>query len=878
MTARERWAGPRGIAPRLLRWIVPRGLAEEIEGDLAELWQQRADAGRRGLRRALLADLGSIWMARARARWAGRVGSARPVHRLRGVFEMRHDLIYALRLMRRRPGFAALIVATLALGTGSATAIFTLCDRVLLRPLPYPDPDRLVRLEGAPFTFAGGHMQLSRSLGDIKALAAAGMYATGGVNFGDASGADRLRAAAASASFFDVLGVRPHLGRVYTAEEDRDAATVAVISHRVWTGRLARRADIPGAVVRLNGAAFTIVGVMPDTFGFPDRTDVWVPPFSAPQLTGQAFAPDVVGRIAAGVSLAQARAEFDAFTAARRPRQADRDPLQAVPLHADVTASVRSTLIFLACGVGLLLLATCSNVAGLFMSRLTIRSRELAMRRVLGAPRWRLVRQVLLEALMLAAAGGAAGLGLAVWALQAFAAAPLPSLHGPAAPLLDARMATIGVGVTAIAVMFFGLAPALTTGAGGGLAAAREGRATTRPGRRLRRMLVAAQVAAALVLLSGAAGTLVASWRLNRIDVGFGRPRALAVELTLPEVRYGEPSQFAEFFTRLEAGLRAVPGVARAAATSFVPGTSMIGVALPVRDALAPARAEGESPFSATLVSVSADYFAAMGMRVRQGRPFTSADRAGAPPVIVLSEAAAARVFPGVANPVGRRVTVGLHSADGPLEVVGVVNDVRFRGPAANARPAMYLSILQRPPYGPVSIVVDTDGSSPIPVEAIRQVVATLDNDLPLYNVQTVAALRGAFLARERLVLALSTGFASMTLALVVIGLYGVMSQLVAQRTREIGIAMALGADGRRVSAGVIRGAEWVIGAGCALGLVGVFWVSRVGEGLVPGFTPPGAPVVAGLIVLLAGVGALAAWLPARRAATVDPVVALRAE
>jgi putative ABC transport system permease protein len=878
---------PRVGLPWPARWairaVVGPARHAAVCGDLLELWAIRQTSGRRDLRRALWRDIASIVGARLR-----RPALAPPLRvprvsgsRILGVLHMWHDLRYACRVIRRQPAFAVLVAATLALGIAASTAIFTICDRVLLRPLPYLSPDRVVALGRPGFGMSNGHLIVSNDITQSPAFTSVGLYATGGLNFGDESAPARLRAAATSAGFFSALGVSPIMGRPFDVNEERRAQKLAVLSFSTWTTRYGGRRDIIGQPIRLNGQVFTVVGVMPAGFTFPENTEVWIPVFSDEQISGAAFAPLVLGRLAPHVTYAQARDALQRTKDANKAHNPWYRPAEVTPLQAYLTSAAKPTLLFLAAAVALLLIATAANVAGVLLSRLRARQRELLVRSALGASRTRLVGQLMIESLVLTALGGAVGLGFAVAAVRTFAAAAPAFAPNVNLLSIDTRFLAIGLAVMLLTGLLFALVPAVMASRRSAAGVLREGVTTTDRSGWLKSSLVLAQIAAALVLLTAMTAALAMVVRLTRVDLGFDNAHAMVFELTLPHARYANNEAIVRVIDQITGRLGAARGVAEVGASSTAPGSSAIGIGVPLEAAERPEPPEGDRP-SGELLAATPDYFRALGIPVLAGRPFTPADRAGAPDVAVLSASAATLLWRAPALAIGKRVRTKLFRdrdyKDVELEVVGVVGDTRLRGVVGQAFPQIYRPFAQAPPFGTASVAVGAMGDPAAIVAAVRDTVREVDADLPPYNVSLVRNVRAQFLVDQRLTLALTSAFAIIALALSAIGLYGVLSQIVTQRTREIGIRMALGADGRRLRLGImVTGIRLALG-GAAVGALasGLAW--RAIARFVPALSPPSLRTVAMDAVVLLGVAVLATWMPARRASGVDPLIALRAE
>jgi predicted permease len=869
----------------LLHRRLPSRLADEADGDLRELWARRRSTGRRGLRRAYLSDLAGL-VTRPR-----RASSPPPERRLSngaravlGVMGMLHDIRYALRLMRRQPLFASLTIVTLALGIAASTGIFTTVDRLLLQPLPYPEPARLMAVDEAPYTFANDRMDVHPRVLSLGVFTGAGLYAEGGLNIDALEAPVRVGATLASPGFFQAMAVQPQLGHVYTPEEDVPGANaLAVISDGLWRRHFGADPEVLHRPLYVNQRAYRVVGVMPPGFTFPGRTDVWIPVFADRQATGDAFAPAVVARLSSGITREAAQAALARLDREQRERAGapppDPSELPTVtPLQDQLTSAVRPTLLLLAASVGLVLLVSTTNVAGLLLARVSRRHPELVIRRALGGSRWRLTRLLCIEALTFAATAGLLGVACATLALRALPTLTTDRVSTVDLTSLDMRMLAIALGLSAVTGVLFGLVPGLAAASSPAVHVMRGGQTAT-TGRRwrwFRNGMIVAQVAIALVLLSVTSVSIQTMRRLADIDLGFSGESVLGLEITLPMATYEGPAAVGAFADRAIERLAAVPGVTGAAATGRLPGDRSVGVGLALarpdenRPAGAPSR-------FATQLFASPDYFRVLGIPLIAGRAFTSADDRDAPPVAILSESAVRLLWPEGVNPVSRRITLdGRMASNRTFEVVGIAADVLLRGPNEEARPQFYRPIGQTAPFGFVSFAVQTAIEPQAVVPAIRAAVASIDPTLPVYNVQLMGDVASRFLASHRLAMTLMGAFALMTLVLAAVGLYGVLAQFVAQRTRELGIRMALGADPGRLRRGVVWLGLRLAVAGAVIGAFATGIAARLIAAFVPSLDPLTWTAIALDAGVLLTVALLAAWMPARRAAGVDVVTVLR--
>ena len=848
------------------------GFADEIEGDLIELWQRRHAAGRTDLTRAYLRDLAGVAVARARRRTPQGHGWLRSSWKGLG---MRQDFGYAVRMMRRHPVSSLAAVATLAIGIGAAAAIFTAVDRLLLRPLPYPDPDRILHVERAPLEVHPRH-QVSPSFVDLPAITAAGTWSPGGANLEWTGGADRITAAVVDDGFFSVMGVSPLVGQ--PLPEPDGTGRYAVLAYDLWRARFNADRAIVGREISLNGRPFIVTGIMPPRFTFPGRTDVWVPPMVDLQFTGAAYAPEVIARAAPDAPLAHVEDQVAAYDRAHRP--GTEEPMRITPLGRELTTPIRPTVILLAGCVALLLMVACASVSNVLLAQVAARRQEFVVRRALGATRWRVARLLLAEAMILSCAGAALGTLGAGWTLRSLGALAPATLGDLGFGALDPRLIGAAAAVSLLTAVGFGAGPGIA--AAGHIAAhvvrAGRGEEGLPFWRRVRSGLIVGQMAVALVLLTASAAAVAALAKVTRIDPGFGSARALAMTVTLPHARFGSPEAIAAFYERAHERLAAAPGVRRVAATGYLPGSGAIGVGLELK---VPGRElPPEAPrFFGSYMSASPDYFTTMGIRLVAGRAFTPADRLGAPPVIVLSETTARGLFPDRPHPVGQRVVVGRAGTATPHEIVGVVADVRLYSLVVRTERALrqaYVPLLQSPPFGNLAFVAEIEGRPEDSIPTMRDAMREVDASIPIFNAEPVDAAIDRYLASHRLAGSLVSAFALVTLLVAAIGLYGLMTQLVLDRKREIGIRIALGANPRRVRRRMlVQGVVHAL-AGAALGALGAVAALRLFASVAPAFEQPGPWVLLLSGGVLMTVAVLATWIPASRVIGIDPMSAIR--
>jgi len=816
-----------------------------------------------------------------------------------------HDLRYSFRMLRKSPGFTAVATLTLALGIGANTAIFSVVNALLLKPLPFKDPDRLVRIwgkfetEGIPKNWISEPElldlnQMTESFEDIAA------YQGGGVNLTGQQDPVRVNAAFVNASLFPVLGINAKLGRTFSQDEDQPGSNrVALLSYSLWQSRFGSQPDIVGESVGINGENYSVIGVMPDGFRFPDKDDIWIPlaiDKAKPDDRGS-HGLEVVAKIKPGVTPEQAGVELSNIAATLQERYPSNYPqdggwgLFFVPMLDELVGKLRPALWVLLGAVAFVLLIACVNVANLLLARAGAREKEFAVRAALGAGRGRLVRQLITESLLLALIGSALGLALAwtcVRAFVAFGPSDIPRLDEVG---LDWRVAGFTLFASILTGLVFGLAPALQASKPDLQDALKEGgRGSTGGRHRLRNVLVISEVAFALVLLVGA-GLMIRSFgRLLDLNLGFSTERILTMRLSLPRTKYKEDPQQAALYRSLLERVRALPGVASASVISELPlsGSYSSGSTAVER----PDVDEGLRKFKgipyieADRRTVSADYFSTMEIALKEGRLFTEADTETAPPVAVVDEMFERRFWPN-GSAVGKRFVAQFDNANNIKwgEIVGVVahvshygiDQVKEYGLGQEGREQVYYPYLQNPNrYMYLAVKTRMD---PLSLStAVRGEVLALDPDQPVYDVKSMEQLASSALGERRLNMLLLVGFAVIALVLAAVGIYGVMSYSVVQRTHELGIRMALGARTSNVLSLVVRQGMTLALIGVAAGLAGAFTLTRLMTSLLYGVSTTDPLTFAAFSVILAGVALIACLVPARRATTVDPMIALRCE
>ena len=798
----------------------------------------------------------------------------------------------AARSLARQPGFAVVTVLTLALGIGATTTVFSAFKGVLLEPLPYHEPGELVRLytheveEPDDLRYvAGAHFLAYRDeTTSFEQVASVYTYTERGADISSADGPRRLRILPVSAGYFEVLGAPPALGRPFDRTDETDVPLV-VVSHELWHSQLGGRADAIGGGIRLDDEPYTIIGVAPPGLEDPlvGRVDAWVPEDLRPgdgRTEPWNSRLSVVARLRPGTGLDRARAELarlDALLAERFPDEANYRTT-ILPLQADLVRGADRTLAILAAAVGLVLLVVCVNVANLFRIRATGREREFSIRSALGSGRGRLVRQLLLESLLLAGAGGGAGVLLALGGVELLAGVARGSIPRLGEVGVDPPVLAFAAVVSLTTGLLFGIMPALRFSrarAEDALRAVNRSTSADRRSVRLRDGLVVAQVALALTLLVGA-GLLIASFqRLGQVELGFRTEGVLTFRMNLPAGRYDAAAR-ARFQEELASRLEDVPGVVAAGGISRLPATGTYH-SWGARPGSGPLAGEEAEYLPGEQRVVSGDYFEAAGIRLLEGRLFSDREVEGLTGTgreIVLGRAAADRLFPGI-SAVGQRVLVA-----GEHEVVGVVSDVALT-PEGDIAPAVYHAHRQFAGNRnwPLDQVVATSVDDPMSLmPAVRAAIAELDPQLVLHEPAALAELVGRGVGQRRFALVLLTAFAALALALAALGLYGVLAYSVRQRTRELAIRSALGARRAVIRRMVLRQGGALVVVGGALGLAGSLALGRLLSSLVFR-TSPADPTVLGLAFsTLAAVSLLAAWIPAARATSIEPRQALEGE
>jgi putative ABC transport system permease protein len=807
------------------------------------------------------------------------------------------DLRHGSRMLIKKPGFTLIAVITLGLGIGAVTAIFSVVDAVLLRPLPYKDPERIALVEQSlpKLGWSGGVSapeMLDYIAGNVTFAEMAG-YGIINLNLTGEREPRRIDVARVSHGLFPLLGVAPLLGRGFSAEEDEIGKNrVVALSEGLWRKHFGADQNVIGRVVKLDEASYTVVGVMPASLRFPtadaafaDSVEMWTP-LALTDDEKRARRRDsnfsLVGRLKQGVELEQAQANMAAVAASIERQYPDiyqgnvRITATAVGLTQRMTQKVRLVVLMLFGAVGIVLLIACANIANLQLARAAARRKEIAVRNALGASGWRIARQTLTESLLLALIGGVVGALIAAWALDLIVKFGPENAPRLGEVRLDLRALGFTTLVTLLAGILFGLAPALQSArvslTDGLNESGRCSGAGGREGSRMRNALVILETALAVVLLVGA-GLLINSFvRLLRTPPGFNPEGVIVARTTLPEARYPEAERGKAVYREALERIAAAPGVQQVSVASYLPLASDWQIGFLVEGGGA------RDYYTAYGSWVSDDFFRAMGIPLKSGRVFTNEDRADTTPVVVINETMARRFWPGQ-NAVGKRIRWGGWNPPGGLTIAGVVADVKFSSLEAESPPTIYMPVFQIPRIRRDAIFIARATADPASLAAVlRREIAAVDAELPVYDVRTMNQVIAESVAQRRFTMGLLAIFAFAALGLAVLGLYGVLSYAVTQRTREIGLRMALG--GRRLD--VLR---LVVGQGMKMAMIGAgagliasLPLTRLIKGLLFGVSATDPLTFISIVLLLLFVAALACWIPARRATKVDPIVALRIE
>ena len=799
------------------------------------------------------------------------------------------DVRYGVRMLVRNPGFTVVAVIALALGIGANAAIFSVVNGVLLRPLPFKDPDRLMMIRETKlpqfpeFSVAPGNfLDWKKQATVFERLVA---FRGSSFNLIGTSDPERLRGLSVTDGFFPMLGAEPQLGRDFLSEEDQPGhSNVVILSHGFWQRRFGGDPKILSQAITLDGQSYTVVGIMPATFRFagPD-IELWTPmAFTAQQAQQHGgHYVSAIGRLKPGITEEQARAEMVAIAARLAAQYPDANTgwsVKIMPLLEYSVRSIKPALIVLLVAVAFVLLIACANVANLLLARAAGRQKEMATRTALGAGRWRIVRQLLTESLLLSVIGGALGLLLAKWGMGVLLKLAPQGLPRMTNVSLDGRALAFTAGITLLTGVVFGLVPALQASKPNLNETLKDaGRGSSEGGRRqlIRSTLVVLEVATALVLLVGAGLMIKSFWRLQKVDPGFNPNNAMTVEVQLPPKKYKEDKQQVAFFQQLIEKVAALPGVQAVGAGNVIP--------LSDNDFVLAFEIDGRPPVppgatqSTNYYSVSADYFKAMGIPLIRGRLLAPTDTSESPHVAVINETMATKLFPDE-DPIGKRMTFGRRDKNPDwYEIVGIVGDVKHYGLDQATTMQTYEPYTQQT-FSYMTLVVRTAGDPTMLSTAIRGEVLSLDKEQPVSSMKTLNQLFSTSVAQQQFSMLLLGVFAAVALVLAAVGIYGVLSYAVTQRTHEIGIRMALGAGQGDVLRLVVGKGMLLTVIGVLGGLAAAFGLTRLMASLLFGVTATDAATFLSVASVLIAVALLACYIPARRATKVDPLVALRYE
>ena len=810
------------------------------------------------------------------------------------------DIRYAARKLVRTPAFTIIALTTLSLAIGATTAIFSIVNGVLLKPLPFANPSELVRL---------GMLGRDAKLGAFSApdfvdfrnqthsfVSIAPFQQGESANLSiEGSEPRRLNAGAVGATFFNVLGVPMNLGRGFIAGEDQKGAEhVVVLSERLWRSAFNADGHIVGRPVSINGEMFKVIGVAPSSINYPEDPDLWMPfvfePWMLdPENRGAHFF-SAIARMRPGVTLETAKRDMQSVGArlqAEYPQSNTNMTATAELLQTTITGDVKKALYTMFGAVGFVLLIACANVANLLLVRASGRETEIAVRTALGAGRGRIVQQLITESVMLSVVGAIIGGLIASWSVDAIVAAGPRGLPRLENIVIDARVLWFSAALAIVTGLLFGLSPAIHSASaelGQMLKEGVRGMSGRRGAQRTRSMLVVTEMALAVVLLVGA-GLLIKSFlKLIRVDPGFQTEHIVAFDVALPGKKYPAERHLRTFATQVEQGLTSLPGT-QSIAVAFTRPFQPIGMRTSFNVAGRPP-APNDRRMTVDVRPASANFFSTMGIHVVRGRVFSKAEENfGPPPAVVVTEALVKKYFPNE-NPIGRRIVLGLEhdtsEAKGSTvtaqgEIVGIVNDVRQRGLDRDPVPAVYVG-WGTFPLSNISFLVRSRADAQTIAAGIRERVRAIDSELPIYNLSTMTDALSQSVAQPRFYMILLTAFAALALLLAALGIYGVISYSVSQRTRELGIRIALGATQDRVVRLVLGQGMALTSLGVVAGLFGAYWLVRLLTSMLFGVAATDAPTFVGVSFVLLGVAGVASYLPARRAARVDPVTAMRSE
>ena len=817
------------------------------------------------------------------------------------------DVRYAGRMLRRSPGFAATAISALALGIGANTAIFTVVNTVLLQPLAYPEPDRLVQLELSSPQGNGNITSIPKFIiwrEQTQVFQDVAAYDLGGpgVNLTGEDRPEQLKGVHVSAEFFRLFGARVVAGRTFSAEEDRPGGSpLAVIAGGLWRRRFGSDLNLVGKSIDLGGEPFTVIGILDPTFTSDPPADIYLPLKADPNSTDQAHYLRAAARLKPGVTLEKAKAAMKVaaeqfnrkFAAAAGAQLGPQGSFTAEPLRDTIVGDVRKALLVLLGAVSLVLLIACANVANLLLARATIRRREIAIRAAIGAGRGRLIRQLLTESVLLSLAGGLLGLGLGYFGVRGLLSinpGNIPRIGEQGSGItLDWRVLVFTLGVSVFTGVLFGLIPAFNASRTDLNATLKESGLRAGSGLRqnkARSILVVTEMALALVLLVGAALLIRTFGALRSVDPGFDARNVLTMQMSLTGTRFNKAAGVNQLVREVQRHVESLPGVTALASTCCLPLEGGFGLPLTIEG-----RPLTDGPFhgGASWHPVSPRYFQVFKIPLVQGRMFTERDDGGAVPVVLINEGLAKQFWPN-SDAVGQRITIGKgigpEFAEAPREIVGIVGDVRGQGLNNNPDPIMYVPVAQvtdgvtalNNGIIPITWTIRTNVEPYSVSKEIQEALRTASGGLPVAHIRSMEQVRGESTSRTDFNVTLLVIFASLALLLAAIGIYGLMAYSVQQRTQEIGIRMALGASAQDVRKMVVRQGMALALAGVIIGVAAALGVTRLMASLLYGVTPRDPIAMTSVALLLVGVALAATYLPARRASQMDPVESLRYE
>jgi putative ABC transport system permease protein len=807
------------------------------------------------------------------------------------------DLRYAIRALLKKPLFAAIAIITLALGIGANTAIFSVVNGVLLRPLPFSQPERLMMV----YNTSGKEDQDSVTYPDFndwrernQSFAQLAAYSTRDFTVTGVGEPFRMRGAMITHELLPLLGVNPAQGRFFTAEEDKPGARAVILSQRIWQEYFGAEGRLHEKTINLNGQNYEVVGVMPAGFAFPIQTDPTIDMWTTTATMQEGRAPltaqrgnhalDVIGRLKEGVTIEQAQAEMNLIVSDIGRQYPDTNSefgVRVASFHQDLIRDVRLALWTLFGAVGCVLLIACANVANLLLARATTRQKEVAIRTALGASRARVMRQLITESLLLSCLGGVLGLLLAMWGTELVLALVPKGLPRVESVGFDVSVLGFTTFVSIATGLLFGIAPALQISKTNLTQSLKEGGRSATGGaqhNRVRSILVVAEVAIALTLLVTAGLLINSFYRLQNLKPGFETTNLLSFRLGLPDTRYPQEQQLTNFYKNLSSRIQSISGVKDVAYITALPFSGQgAGVGFSIEGE--PLETNRPFPYETDYRTVSPGYFRAMGIQLMNGRDFDERDTKESTPNVIINETLAKKYFP-EQNPIGKRINPSFATDDRGIlmrEIIGVVSDIKHRQLNEEPRAEVYIAHAQNP-RPTMFYVVRTTNDPTSAIAAIRSEVQSLDKDLPMYNIKTLEQYISSSVSQPRFNMLLLCIFASAALLLTIVGLYGVLSYAVTERTHEIGVRMALGAKTTDVLKLILKQGMGLTLIGVVLGLAGAYALAQITESLLFGVTATDPVTFIVVSLILTGVALVSCLVPARRAARTDPMVALRYE